>query len=376
MPASECCLRERVCGMPKLPVSQDQYRIIFERSPVAIRVADSNERITSFNVFAERLLGMDEVELLGKDVASLYPSEEWQRIRALNIRAIGHRDHFETKRLRKDASVVDVDLSVTVIKDDAGKLLESIAIIHDITQRKITEREVLAAARSKGEFLAMVSHELRTPLTAVKGSLGIMLEGATGEFNEEQKDFLVTAQRNAERLELLISNVLDYQRLEAGTYEFKLTSGNANDIVDMVRADMELAVQKKKLALIITKADSLPQVSMDQERLRRAVRNLVDNAIKFTEKGQVAISTALELNQVAIHVKDTGIGIKPEDKDKLFERFSQISSGHGRQTGSLGLGLVIARKIVSAHHGDIWIQSKLGEGSQFSIYLPVLKESK
>ena len=236
------------------------------------------------------------------------------------------------------------------------------------------ENEELEADRIKENFLAAVSHELRTPLTAIKGSLGILLEGATGEFNEEQKDFLITAQRNADRLEILINNVLDYQRLEAGMYEFKFAAGDLNDLIESVKADMELLAQKKNLKLTIIKADGLPVIIMDGERLKRAIRNMVDNAIKFTEKGEITISTAQEQGQVVIHVKDTGIGIKPEDQAKLFERFLQLSDGLGRQTGSLGLGLVIARKIVSAHHGDIWINSKPGEGTTFSIYMPVKKE--
>jgi len=235
------------------------------------------------------------------------------------------------------------------------------------------DNELRSAARAKEEFLAMVSHELRTPLTAIKGSLGIMLEGATGEFNEEQKDFLLTAQRNTDRLEMLINNVLDYQRLEGGSYEFKLVPGDVNQVVVRVKADMDLLAQKKGLSLVIIKAGDLPAVMMDQERLKRAVRNLVDNAIKFTIKGEISLITSFEQGQVFIRVKDTGIGIKPEDKPKLFERFFQVSSGSGRSTGSLGLGLVIARKIIDAHQGDITVESEPGVGSTFSICLPVQK---
>ena len=359
--------------MPKLPVSLEMYRVIFGRLPVAIIVADDNDKVVFFNAFAERLLGIDEAVLLGREMRSFYSLGEWDRVNALKGREIGQHDPIETKMLKPDGSFVDVELSVTVVKDNQGATVESILIIHDISERKTIENEALAAGHTKGEFLAMVSHELRTPLTAIKGSLGLMLEGATGEFNEEQKDFLVTAQRNADRLEILINNVLDYQRLEAGMYEFKFSFADVNGLLETVRMDMELLAEKKNLKLSLIKSEGLPAVMVDAERLKRAVRNLVDNAIKFTEKGEVSISSSFEMGQVAIHVKDTGIGIKPEDKEKLLERFSQLSSGHGRQTGSLGLGLVIARKIVSAHRGDIWIESKPGVGSTFSIFLPVSK---
>ena len=349
------------------------YRVIFERLPVAIIITDSDEKVVFFNGFAERLLGLDEAALIGREMHGFFSLEEWDRVNALKSRETAQHDSIETRMQRQGALFVDVELSLTVVKDSQGAVVESIVIIHDISERKAIENEVLAQGQAKGDFLAMVSHELRTPLTAIKGSLGIMIEGATGEFNEEQKDFLVTAQRNADRLEILINNVLDYQRLEAGMYEFKFAATNVNDLIETVKSDMELLAQKKNLKLTLKKASDLPSVMLDAERIKRALRNLVDNAIKFTEKGEISITSAFELGQVVVHVKDTGIGIKPEDKDKLFERFSQVSSGHGRNTGSLGLGLVIARKIVSAHHGDIWIESKPGEGSTFSIFLPVPK---
>ena len=359
--------------MPKLPMSQEQYRIIFECSPVAIMVVDANQRIVFANSFTERLLGLDEASLLSIDVSGLFSPEGWERICALMVYANGPQEYFDTKMKHKNGSFIDVEISLILVKDDHGSMAEFIVIAQDIGPQKAAENEVLAAARSKGEFLAMVSHELRTPLTAIKGSLGIMIEGATGELNEEQKDFLVTAQRNAERLEMLINNVLDYQRLEAGMYEFKLVSGDVNQVVELVVTDMELLAQKKNLKLVLAKADQLPTVMIDGERLKRAIRNLVDNAIKFTSNGEISIITSFEFGQVVIHVKDTGIGIKPEEKEKLFERFFQASSGHGRHTGSLGLGLAIARRIVSAHNGDIWVQSTPGQGSTFSICLP-LKE--
>jgi signal transduction histidine kinase len=326
-------------------------------------VLDADGRFIAFNGFAEGMTGFDEASLLNKEASGLFSKEACS----------SQQDHFETKMKRCDDSFIDVELSIMRVLDSQGSTVESIMIARDISRQKIIEKEALAASRSKGEFLAMVSHELRTPLTAIKGSLGIMLEGATGEFNEEQKDFLLTAQRNTDRLEILINNVLDYQRLEGGSYQFKLVPGEVNQVIDQVKTDMELLAQKKNLKLGVLKADPLPLVMMDQERLKRAVRNLVDNAIKFTAQGEIFMSTSFEQGQVIIRVKDTGIGIKPEDKHKLFEQFFQVSSGPGRSTGSLGLGLVIARRIVNAHHGDIEVQSADGVGSTFSICLPAQK---
>lgn len=351
----------------------DQYRIIFDRSAAAIMLVNAQEQIISWNKFAENMLGMQEEDLELRPVSSLYPSTEWARIRAMDIRSKGQQDHLETRMIRKNGKEIDVDISITVLKDENNQVTGSIGIIRDISDRKIAERDLLAAHRMKVDFLAMVSHELRTPLTAIKGSIGIIVDGATGELNEEQKDFMNTAQRNVDRLEILINNVLDYQRLESGGIEFKLLPGDINDIAVLVKNDMELLAQKKGLALHIYQASQLPSVLIDKERFKRAIKNLVDNAIKFTDKGQVDIVTSIEGNQVCLAIKDTGIGIKPEDREHLFERFSQVSAGHGRQTGSLGLGLVIARKIISHHGGDIWIQSSFGQGTTFSVYLPIHK---
>ncbi len=359
--------------MAKYPTSQEQYKIIFENSAAAIMLTDDQQKIISWNRFTEDMLGMGEDDLYQRAVASLYPKDEWERLQLLKVSDKGKQDHFETKMIKKNGQTIDVDVSITVIKDETGKVTGSVGVVRDISERKVIQRELLDAHRMKGDFLAMVSHELRTPLTAIKGSIGIVLDGSTGDVNEEQKDFLTTAQRNTDRLEILINNVLDYQRLEAGAIEFKLVPDDVNTIVDLAKAEMDLLASKKNLSIRVEKTADLPRVMIDRERFKRAIRNLVDNAIKFTEQGEIVLSTGLELKQVSISVKDTGIGIKPEDRSTIFDRFSQVSAGHGRQTGSLGLGLVTARKIVSAHHGDIWIQSEFGKGSTFTILLPALE---
>ncbi len=356
--------------MGKLPISSDQYKVIFENSAAAIILTDADGRMISWNKFTQDMLGMTEDELNLKPVETLYPKEEWDRLHALKVRVDSKQDHIETKMIKKNGVKIDVDVFITVLKDSNGQMTGAVGVVRDISERKETERALLDAHRLKGDFLAMVSHELRTPLTAIKGSLGIVLDGSTGEVNEEQKDFLVTAQRNTDRLEILINNVLDYQRLEAGSIEFKLIPDDINTVVDIAKAEMDLLAAKKNLTIRVEKAADLPKVLLDRERFKRAIRNLIDNAIKFTEKGEIVLTTVMELNQVSIAVKDTGIGIKPQDRASIFESFRQVSAGHGRQTGSLGLGLVTARKIISAHHGDIWIQSEFGAGSTFTISLP------
>jgi signal transduction histidine kinase len=241
----------------------------------------------------------------------------------------------------------------------------------DISRKK-AEEKTLEAARVKSEFTSMVSHELRTPLTVIKESIGIVYDGVSGPLNADQKDFLETAKRNVDRLGRLINDVLDYQKLEAQHVEFKMVEQDINKVIGEIGQGFVLPLKSKGLELKLDLKTDLPLLTFDTDKITQVIINLVNNAMKFTEKGAVTVSSEIiGNNAVKVSVTDQGIGIKKEDLGKLFQSFSQISTGKGRQTGGTGLGLAISKRIIESHKGQMQVESVYGQGSTFYFILPI-----
>ena len=223
----------------------------------------------------------------------------------------------------------------------------------------------------------MVSHELRSPLGAIKEGVNLVLEGLAGDINDEQKDLLSTAKRNTDRLGRLINNVLDYQKISSGKLEFDIRKNDINQVVQDVSNEMRLVATEKGLDLAVDIDESIPKISFDKDRIVQVLTNLVSNAIKYTEKGNITIRTKQKDDTVHIAVQDTGIGIKAEDIKKLFQVFEQLDSTRDKKKGGTGLGLAISSDIIFAHGGELWAESKEGKGSTFYFTIPrKLKEKK
>jgi len=241
-------------------------------------------------------------------------------------------------------------------------------ILEDLTEAKTKLEEAL---KIKSDFTSMVSHELRTPLAAIKEGIAIVADHTAGSLNEKQKDFLGIAQRNVDRLTRIIGEILDFQKLEAGKMVFNIEETDINHIVKEVEGAIDPLLKNKGLNLTLKLQDNLPLVSIDKDKIAQVLINLVDNAIKATEKGGITITTGLGDNFVSVQIKDTGCGIKEEDIPKLFQRFVQLEHGTTRKPGGTGLGLNICKQVIDAHRGKIWVESNYGQGSTFQFILPV-----
>ncbi|MCA9407143.1 MAG: PAS domain S-box protein [Candidatus Omnitrophica bacterium] len=353
----------------QVQLAQEHYKTIFENSAVAIMFADEHEHIISWNRFTENLFGYAKEDLYLKPVRTLYPNEEWQKIRSFDIRNKGMQDHLETRIYKKDGSLMDIDISISVLRDNVDNIIGSIGIIRDITERKIAEKKIQEVHRMRNDFMAMVSHELKTPLTAIKGSLGIVLDGMAGEMNDEQKDFLVTAKRNVDRLDLLINDVLDFQKLELGRIKFEFQQQNINRTLEEVKAKFAPLAKNKNISLNLDLDEHVPPIVFDKKQIVKVLDHLITNAMKFTHKGGITLKSSKCEDLVCIAIEDTGEGIKEEDLDKLFQSFTQIQTGSKRDTGSTGLGLAIAKSIIEKHGGKIWVESTVGTGSVFYFLL-------
>jgi PAS domain S-box-containing protein len=358
-------------------LAEERYRLIFENSAVAITIADEQERIISWNKFAEDLLGMDREDLYLRQVSSLYPSEEWERIRNCDVREKGLRDHMvETKMVKKDGRIIDVDVSLSIFHNPEDEAMRSIAIIRDVTERRKAEEKLRETMEIKSQFISTVSHELRTPLAAMKEGIAIVLDEVTGRINGKQKKFLDIAKRNVDRLENMINNILDFQKLEAEKIGLRIQDNDIKQVVQEVHETMDLYARKNKIELSIELEDNLPQAKFDRDRIVQVLINLLSNAIKYTpEGGRTCLKVWRSGEELVISVSDTGVGIPKKELPKIFERFYRAEHQREEVQGT-GLGLSIVRKIVLRHGGRIEVESEVDQGTTFTVFLPLVCDSE
>ncbi|HEY1888206.1 MAG TPA: HAMP domain-containing sensor histidine kinase, partial [Roseiarcus sp.] len=230
------------------------------------------------------------------------------------------------------------------------------------------------ASRHKSQFLANMSHELRTPLNAILGFGELILDGVYGDVPDRMRGPLERMQSNGKHLLGLINDVLDLSKIEAGQLTLSLADYSVDELVRAVFGTVESLAAEKKLAISARVPPGLPPARGDERRLAQALLNLVGNAIKFTDKGEVTIEVAADKNDLTFSVRDTGPGIAAADQAKIFEEFRQVDSSITKTKSGSGLGLAIAKRIVELHGGRIWVDSRAGEGATFSFTAPARVE--
>jgi signal transduction histidine kinase len=221
-----------------------------------------------------------------------------------------------------------------------------------------------------------MSHELRTPLNAILGYTELMADGAYGEPSEKMLGILKRLEANGRHLLGLINDVLDLSKIEAGQLVLELSDYSVQDIAQTVRSTLEPLAADKKLAFKVEIAGELPPGHGDGRRLTQVLINLVGNAIKFTDAGEVAIKAEANNGSFHVSVRDTGPGISAADQAKLFQEFQQADNAITRKKGGTGLGLAISKRIIEMHGGKIWVESQPGQGSTFTFTLPVIVEGQ
>jgi GAF domain-containing protein len=260
---------------------------------------------------------------------------------------------------------------VTTFADQAAIAIENVRLFDEIQDKS---RQLEEASQHKSQFLANMSHELRTPLNAILGYTELMADGAYGEPSEKMLGILQRLEANGKHLLGLINDVLDLSKIEAGQLVLELSDYCIQDIVQTVRSTLEPLAADKKLAFKVEIAPQLPPGRGDGRRLTQVLINLVGNAIKFTDTGEIAIKAEANNGAFYVSVQDTGPGISAVDQAKLFQEFRQADNAITRKKGGTGLGLAISKRIVEMHGGRIWVESQLGRGSTFTFTLPVIVE--
>jgi len=531
-----------------------KYRIIFDNSAVAIMLTDENERIVHWNKYTEKLLGMNRETLMMRPVKDLYPQEEWKKIRSENIRQKGIQYHMETKMIRNDNELIDVDISLSVLKDRIDNVIGSIGIVKDNSQnkqmekalraseekfkqlyekapipyhtlspdgmitdvnekwcklfgytkeevignpifdyihgdeqeiakssfrekinskkpytgghertyitkngeprvfvihdflsfnetggtlsiystmdditgrkkieeelhkahywleKKVQERTVELSKESlvlkkrnneykrtigelhiqfeklqksqkkieqqnarlkkldhiKSNFLNVTSHELRTSMATIKGYVEILLMKSLGPITEEQRKGLDVILTNTNRLDQLIQDILDVSRLESGTMKFIPEKTNIERLIQYATGKIQSAADVKQIKIIKEIDEEIPELNIDQERIKQVLVNLLQNAISVSPEGsKISVRVNKEPEEVLFEIQDFGQGIPKNKQKKIFDIVYQIDSGID------GLGFTIARGVVLSHGGKIWIESEQGQGSIFRFTLPI-----
>jgi GAF domain-containing protein len=261
----------------------------------------------------------------------------------------------------------------TTFADQAAIAIENVRLFDEIQDKS---RQLEEASKHKSQFLANMSHELRTPLNAILGYTELMADGAYGEPSEKMSAVLKRLESNGRHLLGLINDVLDLSKIEAGQLVLELSEYSVQDIAQTVRSTLEPLAADKRLAFKVEMGTDLPSGRGDGRRLTQVLINLVGNAIKFTDAGEVAINAKANNGSFYVSVSDTGPGISAADQAKLFQEFQQADNSITRQKGGTGLGLAISKRIIEMHGGRIWIDSTLGQGSTFSFTVPVRVESQ
>jgi len=260
-----------------------------------------------------------------------------------------------------------------IFASHAAVAIENARLFHEIEDKG---HQLEVASKHKSQFLANMSHELRTPLNAVLGYTELILDNIFGEVPPEIRDTLERTRSNGLHLLGLINDVLDLSKIEAGQLTLSLGDYSIGEVVHVALSSLRSLAEEKKLQLKALVAPDLPPGKGDERRITQVLLNLLGNAIKFTEAGDVTVEAAAADGWFTVSVSDTGPGIAAADQQKIFEEFQQADSSSTRRKGGTGLGLSIARRIIELHGGRIWVESSLGQGSTFRFALPVRVEAQ
>jgi PAS domain S-box-containing protein len=361
-------ITERKQAADELNRQKQYFESLVFNSPVAVVIMGDNEKITSCNPAFEQLYGYRSDEALGINIDSLISTpESATEAAAYTQQAMLGPVHGIGKRKRKDGSLVDVEvLGVPVIVD--GQKIGALAIYHDISELTRARQEAEKANRAKSEFLANMSHEIRTPMNGVKGMLELALDT---QLTPEQTDYLQTSLHSAEALLSLLNDILDFSKIEAGRLELESINFSLRNTIEDVAYTLAKRAQDKGLEMAcLVDPDLASDLRGDPGRLRQILVNLVGNAIKFTQQGEIVIrAEPIEDagGHITVHfsVQDTGIGIPYERQAAVFDRFTQADGSTTRTYGGTGLGLTISKQLVEVMGGRIGLESKPGAGTTF-----------
>ena len=395
---------------------------VLDDSQDMIMTTDSNGIIVEVSRGGERILGYARDEIVGLRAADFYldPEERAGVIEVLKSRGAVY--NYETKLLKKDGSPVDINLTISQLRNKSGRVIGTVGISKDITEErklrdelgimnnelrdlnvrledKVFERtrelekinsELIKSNQIKARFISNMSHELRTPLNSILGFSEILLEKTFGDLNDKQHRHVSNISSSGKHLLQLVNNILDLAKIEAGKIDLFYEDFDIRQAIDEVSMIMNSLAAKKMINIKTEIGPETGSFHADKVKFKQILYNLISNAIKFTPEGSelgITVSSLENRNAVLpwaidgqqflqVTVWDRGIGIRPEDADRIFEEFEQADSSMARNFEGTGLGLALTKKLIDLHGGQITLKSVYGEGSEFTFYLPRIRSEE
>jgi PAS domain S-box-containing protein len=334
--------------------------------------------ITSWNRAAAKLFGYSAEEAIGKHIGLIVPPEKMEEEYEIldKVRSGEPIDHFETIRRARDGHLVDVSLTVSPIRDESGRVIGISKVARDISERKKTEQLLAQANRRRDEFLANMSHELRTPMNAIIGLSHIL--SLSDVLRPREQQCVAMLRQSADGLLTLINDLLDFSKIDQGIIEIETVEFNLAEVVANVVKLIGVRAREKGFDIRVDYDPAAGDFYIgDPFRVQQILNNLIGNAVKFTDHGEVTVSIRSGdtpvWHGVIIEVTDTGIGIAPEKLDLVFEKFTQADSSMTRKYGGSGLGLSICKALAERMDGTVTAISTPGLGSTFTVRLPLAR---
>jgi|GEM_PF-1897672 len=370
-------LRQRNTHLTGAKDFLNRYRMLAEHARDIILILDLTGHVVEANHAAVIAYGYPYEELLTKSLRDLRAPETLAELNAQMAQAEARGVLLESVHITREGKPFPVEISAQGMDLEGRRVL--VSIIRDISDRRQMEamlREqnmrLMELDRLKGDFINAASHELRTPLTSIKGYAEFLEDEVGGPLTGDQLAFVCQIQEGAKRLQRIIDDMLDFARLEAGTFTLLLQEADLGDVVAQEVSSMRPQVAESRVTLEVHRPEAPVWVRVDARRIGQVLLNLLSNAIKFTPAGgKVVVRVILAEERVRVEVQDTGIGIAPAHVTRLFEKFYQVDPSTTRQHGGAGLGLAISKALMEAHEGAIGVSSTLGRGSTFWLELPL-----
>ncbi|MBZ0292039.1 MAG: PAS domain-containing protein [Anaerolineae bacterium] len=341
-----------------------------------------DNHITSWNEGAQKLYGWQADEVMGKNITDITPTVMTPEAYDKHMIRLMEEGYWagEMVQYQRDGTPIDVHMSVSLVRDDSGNPIGIVSLSHDITEQKVAERQrmQLYIERERSNvlrrFISDMSHDLRNPLATLKVSMYLLRKTLDDEARREHHFSVMD--KYIERLEAMLEDLLSMSRLDRDDAEFEFEKSNLVEVIDSVILEQEALALARDQTLTYTAEADLPDVLCDQNMIRRALINLIVNAIHYTpEAGSIMVRVYRKADFIATEIKDTGIGIPESDIEHIFDRFFRADPARQTDTGGTGLGLSITQRIVDAHGGEITVESEVGQGSTFTVLLPIINQN-
>jgi two-component system, OmpR family, phosphate regulon sensor histidine kinase PhoR len=355
---------EREESLLEIANEKSRLNAIIKSISDGVLVINKNGEVAYYNYAALKFLNITSLNI-GEEILDKLPNEIVDIVTKLL-----HKDKillktYTTQIETQSAESLSLEAACTPVPNPDGSLAGVVIVLSNITQFKKIEQ-------IKSQFISMVAHELKTPLAAIQGFLNILLDKSIAVDEDKRTDYLNRSVIRLKNMILLVNDLLDISRMENKTKQREIQATNIIDIIENTLQLLELDINKRQIVVEKNFEKSLPKILVDQNEIMRLVTNLLSNAIKYNrDGGKIFVSASKQQNYLTIKVQDSGIGMKPEEKQRLFNEFYRAKNDMTRGISGTGLGLTIVKRIVDSYHGKIEVDSEFGVGTSFTINLPI-----